>query len=102
MSSPTGETPATSPNLRASGEEARRWCCLSLGIAERELLGRMRLNCATGCAWAQLLERRADTALRCAQLRLNADVLSEYMDGWLSAQLRDLADLLEQREAWLS
>lgn len=53
------------------------------------------------------LERRADTALRCAQLRLQARDLEavatfdEYA-AWTRVQFLDLADLLEavDREGW--
>lgn len=51
-----------------------------------------------------VLGRRADLALRCAWLRAHASELHTVVDpsGQLSAQLLDLADLLEvaEREGW--
>lgn len=47
---------------------------------------------------ADLLD--ADLVLRCVWLRAHADLLVEVdPSGLLSAQLRDLADLLERRDS---
>jgi hypothetical protein len=78
-------------------------CCGMLSLTEIRECARLRIFCGLDrCARRWLVEQRADTVLRCVQLRLHADVIQEYMDGWLSAQLRDLADLLEWRDERLT
>ncbi len=47
---------------------------------------------------APTAEQHAENALRCAWLRVHADLLYDVdPGGQLSAQLRDLADVLEAR-----
>jgi hypothetical protein len=92
----------------AGTREADPHCCQSLSLDERALLGRLRLTCSeTRCARQFLLEKRADTALLCAQLRARAETYTKVASvdehaAWLRVQPLDHADLLEvaQREAW--
>lgn len=50
--------------------------------------------------WPTALPPSADLAWRCARLRVVADDTYRLdPSGWLAAQLRDFADLLESAEA---
>jgi hypothetical protein len=69
-------------------------------------LSRLNIHCSpTTCGRESLREKRAETALRCAKLRVFADHLQDDTQlAWVAVQLRDFADLLEvaQRRGWLA
>lgn len=78
-------------------------CCGELGLDAIAECSRRGIYCAPeSCAYRALLrsqlEERAEQQIRLASLTVAADELQNVGGGWLSAQLRDLRDLLS-REA---
>ena len=84
---------------RGTNDDAH--CCGVLSLGELRECGRRGIHCGPElCARERIAELHAERQLRIAQLTIQADSLDGVWGGFISAQLRDLRDLLERGVGW--